>query len=244
MVNPIDNFGDLSGASPSARINGLQTPSAMEGIGSQLGPILSILTQEFGGYSSPDQIAVLLASFRKVVGSGLPALDVVNAMYSNPLALDALRGGNLDAARQAIVLQVENALTELRAFCVTDATLCKLSASGFAAGEIASALREDSTFRATVMQGEAVPLRQSLTLHETFRDNGRSTHTDPTILAPLGERLAVSLGGGQSSYLENYMGRIRAAPRGARLCEVRLDDHPERMLFLQRGAHTRRRELR
>ena len=69
------------------------------------------------------------------------------------------------------------------------------------------------------------------TLHETFRDNGRSTHADPTILAAFGERSAVSLGGRQGSYLENYARRIRAAAQGARFSEVRIEDHPERMLF-------------
>jgi hypothetical protein len=128
MTEPIGKVGD-SQITAAARIN---MPSDVAGGGQQLGTILSTLAQEFGSYSSPEQIAVLLASIRLVVGAGLPAVDVADSMYSNPVCqvgdiharmypvtavgsplLDALRDGNPEWAKQAVISQVSEALPSL-----------------------------------------------------------------------------------------------------------------------------------
>jgi hypothetical protein len=187
--------------------------------------------QEFGSYSSPDQIAVLLASVRLVVGAGLPAVDVADSMYGSPIVLDALRDGNPELAKQAVITQVSEAIADLRASGVPEVNLQALSASGFAAGEISSALRTVPSLREELVQSDPSQLKQTLsTLHDMFRDDGRSTHADPSILSALGERMVSGLGGAQGSWFEQYMCRIRAAQKRS-IAMVRPEDHPELMLF-------------
>jgi hypothetical protein len=231
MTEPIGKVGD-SQITAAARINmASDVASGVASGGKQLGTILSTLAQEFGSYSSPEQIAMLLASVRLVVGAGLPAVDVADSMYSNPIVLDALRDGNPELAKQAVISQVSEALADLRASGVPEANLHTLSASGFAAGEISSALRTVPSLREGLMQSDPSQLKQTLSaLHDMFRDDGRSTHADPSILSALGERMVLGLGGSQGSWFDQYMSRIRAAQKRS-IGTVRPEDHPELMLF-------------
>ncbi len=231
MTDPIDQLGDLQGPSSAARIGGPQMSGAPAGGAQPLGQILSMLAQEFGGYSSADQLAVLLASVRLVAGAGVPAVDVASAMYSSPNVLDALRDGNPELAKQMIVGQVNEALSQLRDVGVADAGLRTMSASGFSAVEIAMAMRTVPALQNALAQGDPAQLRQMLpTVHEMFRDDGRATHSDPALLAALGERFVPGLGGGQGAWVEQYGNRIRAAEKRS-IGEVRLQDHPELILF-------------
>jgi len=234
MTEAIDNLGDLQGPGSVAGIAG-QRAGGGAGWGKPLGSMLSALAQEFGSYSSPEEIAVLLAGVRLLVGAGLPALDVADAMYASPRVLDELRDGSPQAAKQAVLEHVRNALAELRESFelpdsgVPEASLRTMTAAGFAAGEIASALRSAPDLRDAMMQADSPQLRQMLpSLHEMFRDLGRSTHGDPAMLAALGAR-ALPESGAQSAWFEPYLSRIRAAQKRS-IGELRPEDHPERML--------------
>jgi hypothetical protein len=219
MTDPISNVGNPQ-ITPAARINDVGWQ--------QLEPLLSILTRDLASYASPDQLAVLIESFRLVVSSRLPALDVAASMYSNPAALDALREGNPETAKQAVISQLSEALAELRASGVPEANLRMLSAAGFAASEISSALRTVPVLQNALTQNDAAQLKQMLpTLHEMFRDDGRSAHGDPPVLSALGERM---LGGAQATWFDQYTGRIRAAQKRS-IGPVRQEDLPELMLY-------------
>jgi hypothetical protein len=114
---------------------------------------------------------------------------------------------------------------------VPEANLQILSASGFAAGEISSALRTVLTLREAAMQSDPSQLKQMLpALHDLFRDDGRSAHGDPSILSALGERIFPGMGGAQGSWFDQYMSRIRTAQKRS-IGTVRQEDHPELMLF-------------
>jgi hypothetical protein len=225
MTEPIGNIGGAQDLT-TARISGDYMSGDASGGGQQLGQILSILAREFGGYASEDQIAVLLSSIRLVVGAGVPAVDVADAMYSNPAVLDAMREGNPESAKQAIVSQLSETLTDLRASSVPQASLHALSGLGFAAGEIAVAIRNLPNLRDELMLGNPAMAKQmASTLHDFFRDAGRSTHDDPSATAALG-----AAGGAPGTWFEQYMHRIRAAQRRT-IGEVRPEDHPETMLI-------------
>jgi hypothetical protein len=234
MTEGIDNLGDLQGPGSVSAIGGQRTGGGAGGA-APLGSILSALAQEFGSYSSPAEIAVLLAGIRLLVGAGLPALDVADAMYSSPRVLDELRDGSPQSAKEAVIEHLNDALTELRGDDVPEASLRTMTAAGFAAGEIASALRSAPELREAMTQADSAQLRQILpSLHEMFRDNGRSTHGDPAMLAALGTaalgvRTAAEAGGVQGEWFETYMGRIRGAQKRA-IGELRPEDHPELML--------------
>ena len=230
MIELIDNVGDPQ-ITPTARINGDDMSSAVAGGGQRLQPILSKLVQDLGSYSSPHQIALLLASFRLMVGAGLPAVDIADSMYSNPAVLDALRDGNPELAKQAVISQVSEALADLRASGVPEANLQTLSQSGFAAGEISSALRTVPNLREALMQSDPSQLKRMLpTLHEMFRDDGRSAHGEPSILSALGERMVPGMGGAQGPWFDQYMCRIRTAQRRS-IGAVSQEDLPELMLW-------------
>ena len=238
MTESIDNLGDLQGPGSVAGIGG-QRAGGGAGWGKPLASILSTLAQEFGAYSSPEEIAVLLAGIRLLVGAGLPALDVADAMYVSLRVLDELRDGTPQAAKQAVIEHLSAALSELRAAAephgdplepgIPEASLRMMTAAGFAAGEIASALRGDPSLREAMMQPDLAQLRQMLpSLHEMFHGHGRSTHADPAMLAALGARALPESGAAQGAWFEPYMSRIRAAQKrsiGA-LCP---EDHPELM---------------
>lgn len=198
MTEAIDNLGDLQGPGSVAPIGG-QRAGGGAGWGPPLGSILSALAQEFGGFSSPEEIAVLLAGIRLLVGAGLPALDVADAMYGSSRVVDELRDGSPQAAKRAVIEHLSDALSESRAAfelpgephpeAIPEANLRVMTAAGFAAGEIASALRTSPELREAIMQADSAELRQMLpTLHEMFRDHGRNTHADPAMLAALGVR--------------------------------------------------------
>jgi hypothetical protein len=228
MLDPIGNIGDSPGLQ-LARIGGAPAPT--DAGSGQLGQMLSLLSNDFSGSNSPDQLATILGSARLVVGTGLPALDVADAMYSNPLVVDAMRDGNPDIAKQAVVSQLTETLASLRASGAPEANLQTLSASGFAAGEISSALRTVPSLREGLAQGDPAALKQTLSsLHDTFREDGRSMHGDPSVLAALGERMVPGLSGAQETWFERYMNRIRAAQKRT-VGEFRPEDHPELMLF-------------
>lgn len=238
MTEAIDNLGDLQGPGSVAGIGG-QRAGGGAGWGKPLGSMLSALAQEFGAYSSPEEIAVLLAGVRLLVGAGLPALDVADAMYASPRVLDELRDGSPQAAKQAVIEHLRDALSELRESFepqgesrepgIPEASLRMMTAAGFAAGEIASALRSAPDLRDAMMQADSSQLRQMLpSLHEMFRDHGRSTHADSAMLAALGAR-ALPESGAQSAWFEPYMSRIRSAQRRS-IGELRPEDHPELML--------------
>jgi hypothetical protein len=59
MTDAIDNLGDLQGPGSVAAIGGQRTGGGAGG-GKPLASILSTLAQDFGAYSSPEEIAVLL----------------------------------------------------------------------------------------------------------------------------------------------------------------------------------------
>ena len=109
---------------------------------------------------------MLLAGIRLLVGAGLPALDVADAMYGNPRVVDELRDGTPQAAKQAVIEHLRDALDELRAAAepqgdlpdsgIPEASLRMMTAAGFAAGEIASALRSDAE---SARSDDAVRLR-------------------------------------------------------------------------------------
>jgi hypothetical protein len=234
MTEAIDNLGDLQGPGSVAGVGGQRTGGGA-GWGKPLGSMLSALAQEFGAYSSPEEIAVLLAGVRLLVGAGLPALDIADAMYGSPRVLDELRDGSPQAAKQAVIEHLRDALSELRgdsvlpSEAIPEASLRIMTAAGFAAGEIASALRTAPDLRDAMMQADSSPLRQMLpSLHEMFRDLGRSTHADPAMLAALGAR-ALPESGAQYAWFEPYRSRIRAAQRRS-IGELRPEDHPELML--------------
>ncbi|MGC2208734.1 MAG: hypothetical protein WA532_01375 [Candidatus Korobacteraceae bacterium] len=239
MTEAIDNLGDLRGPGSVAGIGG-QRAGGGTGWGKPLGSILSTLAQEFGAYSSPEEIAVLLAGIRLLVGAGLPAVDVADAMYGSPRVVDELRDGTPQAAKRAAIEHLSAALNELRAAAepvgeppdsgIPETSLRMMTAAGFAAGEIASALRSDATLREAMMQSDLAQLRQMLpSLHEMFHDHGRSTHADPAMLAALGARALPETGAAQGAWFEPYMSRIRAAQKRA-IGELRPEDHPELML--------------
>jgi hypothetical protein len=235
MTEAIDNLGDLQGPGSVAGVGGQRTGGGA-GWGPPLGSMLSTLAQGFGAYSSPEEIAVLLAGIRLLVGAGLPAVDVADAMYSSPRVLDELRDGSPQAAKQAVIEHLSSALAELRgaseppAAGIPEASLRAMTAAGFAAGEIASALRGDASLREAMMQSDLAQLRQMLpSLHEMFRDHGRSTHGDPAVLAALGVRALPESSGAQSAWFDPYMSRIRAAQKRS-IGELRPEDHPELML--------------
>ena len=237
MTEAIDNLGDLQGPGSVSAIGG-QRAGGGAGGGAPLGSILSTLAQEFGSYSSPEEIAVLLAGIRLLVGAGLPALDVADAMYGNPRVLDELRDGSPQAAKQAVIERLSSALSELRDFPespgIPEASLRTMTAAGFAVGEIASALRSAPELREAMTQADSTQLRQMLpSLHEIFRDNGRSTHTDPAMLAALGSGVLgatlAATGGVDGGWFETYASRVRTAQKRA-IGELRPEDHPELML--------------
>jgi hypothetical protein len=243
MTEAIDNLGDLQGPGSVASIGG-QRADGGAGWGPPLGSILSTLAQEFGSYSSPEEIAVLLAGIRLLVGAGLPAVDIADAMYASPRVLDGLRDGSPQAAKQAVIEHLSAAFSELRIASepqgeppgaprepgIPEASLRTLTAAGFAAGEIASALRNDASLREAMMQSDSTQLRQMLpSLHEMFRDLGRSTHADAAMLAALGVRALPETGAAQGAWFEPYMSRIRAAQKRS-IGELRPEDHPELML--------------
>jgi hypothetical protein len=227
MIEPIGNVDDLQGPQ-LAQIGGAPAPT--DAGSGQLGQMLSLLANDFSGNNSPEQLATILGSARLVVGTGLPALDVADVMYSNPLVLDAMRDGNPELAKQAAISQLSETLASLRASGAPEANLQTLSASGFAAGEISSALRTVPSLREGLMQGDPAVLKQTIpTLHDMFRENGRSAHGDPTILVALGERMAPGVSGTQG-WFERYMERIRAAQKRT-VGAFHPEDHPELMLF-------------
>ncbi len=243
MTDAIDNLGDLQGPGSVAAIGG-QRAGAGAGWGKPLASILSTLAQEFGAYSSPEEIAVLLAGIRLLVGAGLPALDVADAMYGSPRVVDELRDGTPQAAKQAVIEHLSDALSELRTAAephgeppdkpsdpgIPEATLRMMTTAGFAAGEIASALRNDPGLREAMMQSDLAQLRQMLpSLHEMFHDHGRSTHADPAMLAALGARALPETGAAQGAWFDPYMSRLRAAQKRS-IGELRPEDHPELML--------------
>ncbi len=245
MTEAIDNLGDLQGPGSVAAIGG-QRAGGGAAWGKPLGSILSTLAQEFGAYSSPEEIAVLLAGIRLLVGAGLPALDVADAMYGDPRVVDELRDGTPQAAKQAVIEHLRAALDELRTAAepqgdpagvsrepgIPEASLRLMTAAGFAAGEIASALRSDPSLREAMMQSDfdLAQLRQMLpSLHEMLRDHGRATHADPAMLAALGARALPETAAAQSAWFDPYMSRIRAAQKRS-IGELRPEDHPELML--------------
>lgn len=225
----IDPIGDTQ-ITPAARISGELMPSTAGSGVLQLGPILSMLVQEFGSYSSASQLAVLTESIRMVVSAGVPAVDLADSMYNNSAVLEALRDGNPETAKQATISQVSDAIAFLRGSAAPEASLQALSTAGFAASEIVYALRTVPGLREELMQGDMAQLRQvASSLHAMFRDNGRSIHDDPAMLAALGERVIPGLGGTHCSYFEQYLNRIGVAQMRS-LGEVRPEDHPELML--------------
>jgi hypothetical protein len=85
--------------------------------------------------------------------------------------------------------------------------------------------------REGLMQSDPSQLKQTLsTLHDMFRDDGRSTHADPSILSALGERMVPGMGGAQGSWFDQCMSRIRAAQKRT-IGTARPEEHPELMLF-------------
>lgn len=228
MTEAIGNVGDPQG-SQSAGVAGASTTT--DAGSAQLGQILSKLTNDAGDYNSPEQIASMLGSARLVVGAGLPALDVADAMYSSGLVLDAMKDGNPTVAKDAAIELLSANLAELRAADLPDENLRTLSSAGFAAGEIAFALRTIPNLREGMMQSDPAQLKQMLpTLHELFRENGRSTHCDPAALAALGERMVPGMGGAQGAWFAQYTNWIRTAQKRS-IGAFRPEDHPELMLF-------------
>lgn len=228
MTEAIGNVGDTQN-SQSARVAASPVPT--DASTGQLGQMLLKLANDIGDYSSPEQIGSMLSSARLVVGTGLPALDVADAIYSSELVLDAMKSGNPTLAKQAAIEQLTGSLAELRASGLPDASLRTLSSAGFAAGEIAFALRTVPNFREAMMQSDSAQWRQmAATLHQLFRENGRSTHSDPSMLAALGTRVTSGLDGVQGSWFVQYENRIRAAQKRS-IGDLRPEDHPELMLF-------------
>ncbi len=180
----------------------------------QLGQTLSILVAEFGGHTSPDQIAALLGGLRQLVNAGLPVEDVADAMYASPGVLDALKDGNAETAKEMIVARLTQCLAELRDSGVPEERLRLLSEAGFSAGEIATALRGVPNLRDTLLAGDPENLKQlTATLHDFFRESGRSIHNDASLIVLRAERAVPGHGGAPASWFEQYANRIRAAQR-------------------------------
>ncbi len=180
----------------------------------QLGQTLSILVAEFGGHTSPDQIAALLGGIRQLVNAGLPVEDVADAMYASPGVLDALKDGDPEAAKEMIVSRLTQCLVELRDSGVPEERLRLLSEAGFSAGEIASALRSVPNLRDTLVAGDPENLKQlAATMHDFFRESGRSIHNDASLILLQAERPVPGLSGAPASWFEQYTNRIRAAQR-------------------------------
>ena len=180
----------------------------------QLGQTLSILVAEFGSHLSPDQIAALLGGIRQLVNAGLPVEDIADAMYASPGVLDALKDGNAETAKEMIVSRLTQYLAELRDSGVPEERLRLLSEAGFSVGEIATALRSVPNLRDTLVAGDPENAQQlAATLHDFFRESGRSIHNDASLKVLQAERATSGLSGAPASWFEQYTNRIRAAQR-------------------------------
>jgi hypothetical protein len=180
----------------------------------QLGQTLSILVAEFGGHSSPDQIAALLGGLRQLVNAGLPVEDIADAMYASPGVLSALKDGDPETAKERIVSRLIQDLAELRDSGVPEERLRLLSEAGFSAGEIASVLRSVPNLRDTLVAGDPENAKQlAATLHDFFRESGRSIHNEASLIVLQAERTVPGLSAAQASWFEQYTNRIRAAQK-------------------------------